>query len=111
MTDPLLIGFLVVLFPVMTLVFAGVMCFMLRCQIGHDGLRPAVPIFYQKVMRWEDIAAVHGFACPFYIIRCRGFGGQCMLPRRFLLKRPDRLRELIEQYAPMDNILRKKLAI
>ena len=111
MTDPLLIGFLVVIIPVMTLVFAAGMCFMLRRKIGYDGLRPAVPTFYKRVVRWEEIASVQGFAIPFYVIRGRGFGGQCILPRRFLLKRPDCLRELIEAYAPEDNILRQKLVI
>jgi len=110
MSDPLLIGFLVVMVTGMTFVFAGCMCFMLRCKIGQDGLRPAVPTFFQRVLRWEDISSVQGFASPFYFVRCRAFGGQCMLPRRFLLKRPDSLREFIDQYAPADNIVRKKLA-
>jgi hypothetical protein len=111
MTDPLLIGFLAVIFPVMALIFAGGMCFMLRCKIGYDGLRPAVPTFYKSVVRWEDISSIQGFGIPFYVVRGRGFGGQCMLPRRFLLKRPDCLKELIEEYAPEDNILRQKLVI
>jgi hypothetical protein len=110
MTDPLLIGFLVVMVTGMTFVFAGCMCFTLRCRIGYDGLRPAVPTFYQRVLRWEDISVVQGFASPFYFVRGRNFGGHCMLPRRFLLKRPDCLREFIDQYAPADNIVRKKLA-
>ena len=110
MTDPLLIGFLVVMVTGTTFVFAGGMCVMLRCKIGHDGLRPAVPTFYQRVLRWEDISVVRGFGSPFYFVRCRAFGGQCMLPRRFLLKRPDSLREFIVQYAPADNIVRKTLA-
>lgn len=111
MTDPLLIGFLAVMVPVMTFVFAGCTCFMLRCKIGYDGLRPAVPTFYQRVLRWEDISSVRGSAGPFYVVRCRAFGGQCILPRRFLLKRPDSLKEFIDQYAPLDNIVRKKLAV
>ena len=110
-TDPLLIGFLSVLVPVMTFVFAGCMCLMLRCKIGYDGLRPAVPTFYQRLLRWEDISSVHAFASPFYVIRCGTFGGQCILPRRFLLKRPDSLKEFINRYAPIDNIVRKKLAV
>jgi hypothetical protein len=109
MTDPLLIGFLVVMVTGMTFVFAGCLCFMLRCKVGHDGLRPAVPTFYQRVIRWEDISVVRGFASPFYFVRCRDFGGQCMLPRQFLFKKPNSLRELIDQYAPADNIVRKKL--
>jgi len=110
MNDPLLIGFLAVMVPVMTFAFAGCMCFMLRCKIGHDGLRPAVPTFYQRVLRWEDISSVKGFL-PFYVIRCGTFGGQCVLPRRFLLKRPDSLDEFVAKYAPIDNIVRKKLAV
>lgn len=108
--DPLLVGFLIVMFTSMPIVFAACLCFMLRCKIGHDGLRPAVPTFYQKVLRWEDIAFVQGFGSPFYFVWSRAFGSHCILPRRFLLKRPDSLKELIEQYAPADNIVRKKLA-
>jgi hypothetical protein len=111
MTDPLLIGFLAVMIPVMTFVFAGCMCFMLRCKIGPDGLRHAVPTFYQRVFRWEDISSVRGFVSPYYVVRCRAFGGQCILPRRFLLKRPDSLKDFLDQYAPIDNIVRKKLAV
>ena len=109
-SDPLLIGFLIFMGIVMPFIFAGCLCFMLRCKIGRDGLRPAVPTLYQRVLRWEDIAAVWGFGSPFYAVRCRAFGGQCLLPRPFLLKRPDSLREFIKQYAPEDNIVRKKLA-
>jgi hypothetical protein len=107
--DPLLIGFLVFMVTVLTFIFAGCMCFMLRCKIGRDGLRPAVPTFYQRVFRWEDISVVRGFASPFYSVRCYGLGGHCLLPRRFLLKQPDSLKELLERFAPEDNILRKKL--
>ena len=107
---PLLIGFLIFMGIVMPFVFAGCLCFMLRCKIGPDGLRSAVPTLYQRVFRWEDIAVVWGFGSPFYSVRCRAFGGQCLLPRAFLLKRPDSLREFIRQYAPEGNIVRKKLA-
>lgn len=110
MSDPLLVGFLVVVVTGMTFAFAASLCFMLRCKIGHDGLRSAVPTLYQQVLRWEDIAVVRGVGCPFYFVRGRAFKGHCVLPRRFLLKRPDSLRKVIEQYAPADNILRKKLA-
>src|SRR5437660_871657 len=65
MSDPLLIGFLIFMGIVMPFVFAGCLCFMLRCKIGRDGLRPAVPTFYQRVLRWEDISAVWGFGSPF----------------------------------------------
>jgi hypothetical protein len=111
MTDPLLIGFLVVMVTGMTFVFAGCICFMLRCKIGRDGLRSAVPTFYQRVLRWEDISDVRGFASPFYVVKSSTFGPFCILPRRFLLKRPDSLREFIDQYAPADNIVRRKLAV
>jgi hypothetical protein len=111
MKDPLLIGFLVVMVTVMTFASAGCLCFMLRCKIGPDGLRPAVPTFYQRTLRWEDISSVRGFVGPFYVIRGRAFGGQCVLPRRFLLKRPDSLKEFIEAYAPIDNIVRQELAV
>ena len=111
MTDPLLIGFLIFMGIVMSFVFAGGLCFMLRCKVGRDGLRPSVPTFYQRVLRWEDISAVWGFGIPFYTVRCRAFGGQCLLPRPFLLKRPDSLREFIKLYAPEDNVVRKKLAV
>jgi hypothetical protein len=109
--DKLLIGFLVVMVSGMTFVFAACLCFLLRCKIGYDGLRSPVPTFYQRVLRWEDIAIVRGFGIPFYFVRGRAFGagGHCILPCPFLLKRPDSLRKLIEQYAPADNILRKKL--
>ena len=108
--EPLLIGFLVVMITGMTFVFAACMCFMLRIKIGYDGLRSAVPTFYQRVLRWEDISVVQGFGVPFYFVRSRTLGGgHCILPGRFLLKRPASLKELIEQYAPTDNIVRKKL--
>jgi hypothetical protein len=111
MTDPMLIVFLVVMVTGMTFVFAGCMCFMLRCKIGHDGLCPAAPTFYRRVIRWEDISVVKGgFASLVYVVRCSTFGPFCVLPRRFLLKRPDSLKEFINQYAPADNIIRKKLA-
>ncbi|MGO8766330.1 MAG: hypothetical protein ACLQSR_14485 [Limisphaerales bacterium] len=108
--DPLLTSCFVVMVIGMTFVFAGCLCFMLRCKIGRDGLRSAVPTFYQRVLRWEDISIVRGFASPFYVVRCSSFGPFCILPRRFLLKRPDSLREFIDQYAPAENIVRKKLA-
>lgn len=108
--DPVLIIFLIFMGIVMPFVFAGCLCFMLRCKIGHDGLRPAVPTFYQLVIRWEDISFISGIAAPYYSIRCRGNGTRCLLPRPFLLKRPDSLRELIIQYVPENNIVRKTLA-
>ena len=111
MNDPFLIGFLVVMIPGTTFVFAGCLCFMLRCKIGRDGLRSAVPTFYQRVLRWDDISIVRGFASPFYVVRCSEFGPFCILPRRFLLKRPENLREFIDEYAPADNIIRKELAV
>jgi hypothetical protein len=110
MRDPLLVGFLIFMGFVMPFVFAGCLCFILPCKIGQDGLRPAVPTFYQRLLRWEDIVAVSGFGCAFYSVRCRAFGPQCLLPRGFLLKRRDSLREFIQQYAPEDNIVRKTLA-
>ena len=109
-SDPLFIGFLIFMGIVMPFVFAGCICFMLRCKICQEGLRPAVPTFYQRVLRWEDIALVYGFGSPFYFVWCRAFGGHCILPRRFLLKRPDSLKEFIEKYAPADSIIRRKLA-
>ena len=109
-SDPLFNGSLLVMAVFMTFVFAGCLCFVLRCKIGCDGLRSAVPTFYQYVLRWEDIAVVRGFVTPFYVVKSSAFGPMCILPRRFLLKRPDSLREAIDQYAPAENILRKKLA-
>ena len=108
--DPLFVVFFVVMVVGMTFVFAVCLCFMLRCKISHDGLCPAVPTFYQQVLRWEDISVVRGFASPFYVVRRSAFGPFCILPRRFFLKRPDSLKQLLEQYAPADNIVRKKLA-
>jgi len=107
--DPLFIGFVIVIGVVMPFVFAGCLCFMLRCKIGHDGLRPAVPTFYQWVLRWEDISYISRLNWPFYSIRCRGLSRQCLLPRPFLLKRPDTLRKCVRQYAPPDNIVRQTL--
>jgi Protein of unknown function (DUF3592) len=107
--DPLLIGFLFVMITGMSFVFAGCLCFMLRCKIGDDGLSSAVPAFYQQVLRWEEIVRVEGFGKPFYVVKSRFFKGQwCLLPRKFLLKRPDSLRKAIEHYAPANNIIRKK---
>ncbi len=108
--DPLFSVFLVVMVPVTSFAFASCFYFMLQCKIGRDGLRPALPTFYQRVLRWEDITYVRGFGSPFYYVGSGLFGGRCLLPRRFLLKRPDHLKEFIERYAPADNIVRKKLA-
>ena len=108
MRDPLLIGFLAVMVVGMPFVFAGCLCFMLRCKIGRDGLRPAVPTFYQQVLRWEEITVV-GFGGPFYGVWCGAFSRPCLLPRPFLLKRPESLKEFIRLYAPPENILRQKL--
>jgi hypothetical protein len=112
MTDPLLIGFLIFMVIGSTFIFAAVVCFVLRCKISREGLCPAVPTFYQRVLRWEDIKIVRGFGSPFYFVfvKIGDFGySNILLPRRFLLKRPESLNELIEQYAPADNIVRKKL--
>ena len=43
-SDPLLIGFLIFMGIVMPFVFAGCLCFMLRCKIGRDGLRRGADI-------------------------------------------------------------------
>lgn len=111
MNDPLLVGLLICMGIIMPFVFAGCLFFMLRCKIGRDGLRPAIPTFYQRVLRWEDISSVRGFVSPFYSVKGRAFAGQCLLPRPFLLKRPDSLRELIGQYAPQGNIVRRRLVV
>jgi len=108
--DPLFVGFFTVMVVGMTFVFAACFCFMLRCKISQDGLRPAVPTFYQQLFRWEDIAVVRGFATPFYVLRSSAFGPFCILPRRFFLKRPESLKTLLEKYAPADNIVRKIVA-
>lgn len=111
MQDPLFKGFLVVMIIVMSPVFAAGICFMLRCKISHEGLRPAVPTLYQWVLRWEDVSGIRKvLAGPFITIKGRHFNEFCILPRPFLLKHPESLKQLIEQYAPEENILRKKLA-
>lgn len=106
------IVFLVILALVVTPVFAAFSLFMLGCRVSAAGLRPAAPSFYQRVLRWEDIETVNkSFGSPFYVAKSRGlFGGFCILPGRFLLKDPESLRNLIERYAPADNIVRKTLA-
>lgn len=111
MHDPLLVGFLVVMVSGMTCVFAFSFCFMFRLKISHEGLRPAVPTFYQWVLRWEDIVDVRRArnGGMFYVVRGRRLGEFCILPPRFFLKDPQSLRRLIEQYAPADNIVRKEL--
>jgi hypothetical protein len=109
--DPLLVAVLVFMFTSMPIVFAVCMCLMLRCKIGRDGLRPAVPTFYQRVLRWEDVAGVYTMPVGlFHVIVGRDLGAFCVLPRRFFLKRPQSLKQLIEQYAPADNIVRRRLA-
>lgn len=112
MHDYLFIGFLVVMVFVMTPVFAVCFVFMLSCRISRDGLRPAAPTLYQRVLRWEEIVSVRrSIGSPFYVARGPGiFGSFCVLPSRFLLKHPDKLRELLDRYAPADNIVRKTLA-
>lgn len=111
LNDPLLVVVLVFMFTSMPIVFAVCICFMLRCKIGHDDLRPAVPTLYQRVLRWEDIAGVHTMPVGlFHMVWVRDLGVSCILPRRFFLKRPQSLKQLIEHYAPADNIVRKKLA-
>jgi hypothetical protein len=112
--DPLLIVVLVVMGIGMPPVFTAVICFMLRCKINSEGLWPAVPTFYQHVLRWDDMTAVRSTSVfvrgPFYLVKGRGLGEFCLLPRPFLLKRPDSLKQLIEQYAPEGNIVRRELA-
>jgi hypothetical protein len=110
MKDPLFIGFLVCVVTVMTFTFAGCLCFMLRCKIDQDGLRSAVPTFYQTLLRWEEVKVVSTYGAPFYVFSSGGLGGYCILPRRFLLKRPEILKQFVEQYAPKDNIIRKMYA-
>ena len=56
--DPLLIGFLVFLVIIMTPVFALCVLFFSRTKISYEGLWPAVPTLYQRVLRWQDITAV-----------------------------------------------------
>jgi len=111
MRDPLLIGFLIVMTLGMTFGFAMCFYFMFRCRISRAGLCPAVPTFYQSVLRWEDIVAVRTTSSGglFYVIRGRGIGEFRVLPRRFLLKDPESLDRLIGQYAPAENIVRRKL--
>ena len=77
-SDPLFNGSLLVMAVFMTFVFAGCLCFVLRCKIGCDGLRSAVPTFYQYVLRWEDIAVVRGFVTPFYVVKSSAFGPMCI---------------------------------
>jgi hypothetical protein len=111
MHDPLLIGFLVVMVPSMSFVFGACFCFMLRCKISHDGLCPAVPMFYQRVLRWGDVAGVRTTLIgPFHVVRGRALGEFCILPRRFFLKHPESLKQLLQEYAPADNIVRRELA-
>jgi hypothetical protein len=111
--DPLLIGFLVVMVIIMTPLFAAVVFFMTGCRISREGLCGATPRLYQRVLRWGDVTVVQKtfiLSGPFYVVRGRGLGEFCILPRPFLLKHPDGLKQLIEQYAPADNILRRELA-
>jgi hypothetical protein len=115
MQDPLLRGFLVVMVVGITAVCPPLVCVMLRCKINHEGLWPAMPVGYQGVFRWDDMTAVDdGFNSvfvrgPFYLVRGRKLGEFCLLPRAGLLKDPDSLKRLIDQYAPADNIVRRKL--
>ncbi|HWC60220.1 MAG TPA: hypothetical protein VHC44_11050 [Verrucomicrobiae bacterium] len=111
MHDPLLIGTIVVVVAGMTFIFAMCFCFIFRCKISREGLCSAAPTFYQTILRWGDIVAVRTTlrGSPFYLIRGSRLGEFCVLPRRFLLKNPESLNELIERYAPADNIVRKEL--
>lgn len=108
--DPLLIGMLVFMSVVMPFVFAGGMCFMLRCKMDPEGLRPAVPTFYQRLIRWEDISSVSGISFPFYLVWSRGFAGRCLLPRPWLLKNPGECSRYLAQHAPVDSLLRQRFA-
>ena len=109
--EPMFIVFMCVVTIVMTPVFAAFTYFSLRCRIGYDGLRPSMPTFYERIIRWNDVTAVRSMiGSPSYLVRGRGLSEFALLPSRFLLKHPDSLRQLIEQYAPADNIVRKKLA-
>lgn len=111
MRDPLLIAFIIIMVPGTAVVFAAGLCFMLRCKISRQGLCPAVPSFYQRVIPWDEITSIRGFASPFHVLKTSAFGPFCILPRRFLLKRPESLKQLLEQYAPADNIVRNKLGV
>ena len=108
MHDPLLVAFLFVMVVGMTITFAVICRFMLRCRIDQAGLRSAVPSGHQRVLGWSDIIYVRR-RFPFYVVRGQAFGEFCLLPFKFLLKQPDRMERLIVQFAPSDNVLRKYL--
>ena len=109
--EPLVIIFISVVAVVVTPLFAIFTYFSLRCRIGREGLRPAVPMFYERLIRWSDVTAIRKtIGSPIYIVKGREVSEFALLPGRLLLKRPDSLRQLIEHYAPADNIVHKKLA-
>ena len=70
-SDPLLVGFRIFTGNCDAVCFrCGRLCFMLRCRIGHDGLRRGCccDILSAIVLRWEDMSAVWGFGSPFYSV-------------------------------------------
>jgi hypothetical protein len=111
MKDPLLVGFLIVMVPGMTFVFATFFFYMSRTKISNEGLRSAVPTLCQTIIHWDDILSMRRKTGGgmFYVVRGRGLLEICILPRPFFLKNPESLRQLIEKYAPADNIVRKEL--
>lgn len=106
--NSMLVVVVTVIVVIMTPVFTGCFYFMLRSKINHEGLRSAVPWGFTRVLRWEDIIYVRG-NWPFYVVRGRKLEDICLLPYGLFLKQPRRLSQLIEQYAPEDNILRRRL--
>jgi hypothetical protein len=65
------------------------------------------------VIRWDDVKAVRtSFVFvrgPFYLVQGRSLDEFCLLPRPYLLKNPESLRQIIERYAPRGSIVRKEL--
>ena len=111
--DPLLTGFLVGMFLVATPAFALAMCLMFRCRISSEGLCPGVPALFKVTLRWEEIASVRSKRMMLipgvcYVVRGNLF---FMFPVAgpFLAKDPERLKQLVRQYAPAGNIFRAEV--
>jgi hypothetical protein len=108
--DPLLKIFLIVMVVVMPPIFAAFLCLLIRCRFDRDGLRQESFGFFEKNLPWTEATRVQGRMLGlFYVVYGKGLNNFCIVPGPLLLKYPEHLKQLIRQYAPADNIVRRRL--
>lgn len=110
MGDPLFIIFFLFTAVVMTPIFAVFICFLIRCRIDHDGVWLESFVLLKKGVFWNDVTSVNNRLGLFHVVYGKGLGDFCIMPGPLLAKNPEYLKQLIRQYAPADNLVRRKLA-